>query len=641
MKSQFHRQPRRHEPVCGICGIAHVDPARPVDSKQLATMRDTLAHRGPDGAGMWIGDGVGFGHRRLSIIDVAGGAQPLANEDESIWLTFNGEVYNYRELTARLVRAGHRFRTHSDSEVLVHAYEEYGPDFVTRLNGMFAFGLYDCRRHRLLLGRDHFGVKPMFYALTGDALLFGSEIKAIRALLPQPRATSVPALQEYLLFRAPTWDRTIWDGIRRLPPAHVAVWEDGRLTLHRYWRPPVTQVAKISLSDAVVELDTLLERAVQGQMISEVPLGAFCSGGVDSGLVSAFAARHSPHRLETFSVAFEDPAWDESGLVKDTVMRLGTEHHSVTMRADALLALLPRLTQVNDEPLSQPNSVPLYVLSQLARQYVTVALTGEGADEIFCGYPRFHIPGVRAFLEGLPDSILRTLSRAGLAASDHRLRTLGRMLPRTLEDVLLFNSACVDPELIVRLTGEPLDAAVAHRRQLLSECLDPADPVASISRFDTLTYLPGLLERMDRMAMAHGLEGRVPFLDVPMAEWGLRLPSNLRAPLGRNKPVVKGLAEHFLSRSITRGRKSGFGLPLGTWFRSPALAPLVTRLQEPAFMYASGVRKPVLLEVIARHRSGAADHGDLLWLLSCYLLWLEATGALGHETHESADALTG
>ena len=612
--------------MCGICGIAYSD-RRPVDRDALIRMRDSIAHRGPDGVGLWMSDGIGLGHRRLSIIDVQGGAQPIANEDETVWVIYNGEIYNFQELTSQLERLGHQFRTRSDTEVLVHAYEEFGIGFVSRLNGMFAFALYDVPRGRLVLARDHLGVKPLFYAQTGDQLTFASEIKAIRSIVSRDARTSRVALQEFLIFRYNAWDRTFYEGIKRLPPGHTAVWEAGKLTLSEYWSPPMVQKNGQTATAAIAELDSHLERSVAMQMISEVPLGSFCSGGVDSGLVSAYASRRSPHQLETFSVGFADPAWDETPLARDTAGRLGTRHYEVIAEPTALAELLPTLIHFNDEPLSQPNSAPLFLLSRLAREHVTVVLTGEGADEIFCGYPRFQIARLRGTLNGAGSSLLPAIAALGRASRDHRLRRLGDLLPRTLADVILFNSAFVSPELVERLTGESIEPALEQRRALVQRVLDSADAMSSMSRYDTLTYLPSLLERMDRMSMAHSLEGRVPFLDVPLVEWGLALPSSLRTPRGRPKWPVRRLAERFLSERITRGRKSGFGLPLAQWFRTPGFAPLLARIADGQHPAAAYFDRRVLREVVDTHLNGSKDESELLWLLTNFFLWTESNHA--------------
>ena len=613
--------------MCGICGIAYPDSRVPDNQALVARMRDALAHRGPDGSGLTALPGAILAHRRLSIIDLEHGDQPMSNEDGSIWVTFNGEIYNYPDLRARLAGRGHRFRTRSDTEVLVHAYEEYGDDFVRHLEGMFAFALLDIPRRRLLLARDHLGIKPLFCAVTDRGLVFGSEIKAVIAGLPNRPGIRPASLQEYLVFRYIAWDRSFYEGVQRLPPGHLAIWEGGRLTLRRYWRPASSaDGVALGLSAAAEELGVHLRRAVGNQLISDVPLGAFCSGGVDSGLVTAFAAGQSAERFQTFSVGFDDPAWDETTLARDTARRANAVHHVVTATASGLEEMLRRLIYFHDEPLSHPNSVPLYVLSGLARQHVKVVLTGEGADELFGGYPRYHLARLRWILGGVPGPLrtwgARTLGRL----PGHRARKAGFLLEPSLEDAVLLNSAYVQPDVVAALTGSPVTSALDTRRELVSETIVPGDPIGSISRYELLTYLPCALDRMDRMSMAHGLEGRVPFLDVRLVEWGLALPSRLKLGLRTNKRVVKRLARDILSPQIVNGPKSGFGLPLDAWFRGPELRPILDRLRDPGHPAASQFDRAVLQRVLREHEAGAVDHGEILWVVANVYLWCEGPG---------------
>jgi asparagine synthase (glutamine-hydrolysing) len=614
--------------MCGICGIVLGDPQAGVNEDLVVTMRDAMAHRGPDGFGLVSLPGATLGHRRLSIIDVEHGDQPMSNEDESVWVTFNGEIYNFLSLRAELVGRGHRFRTRCDTEVLVHAYEEYGDEFVHRLNGMFAFALLDTTRHRLLLGRDPLGIKPLFYARVEDGLAFASEIKGVTPALSSRPSVRHASLQEYLVFRYVAWDRSFYEDVFRLPPGHLAVWEAGRLDIRRYWSPRAAEPgAAPTLRDAAAALERHLDRAVEAQLISDVPLGAFCSGGVDSGLVTMFATRHATEKFQTFSVGFDDPAWDETALAGDTARRAGAEHRVVTATAEGLESTLPRLIHHHDEPLSHPNSVPLYVLSQLARQHVKVVLTGEGADELFAGYPRYHLARVGGALRWMPDRL-----RAGSASilrlvPDHRARKAAQLLAPALAESILLNSAYVDPSTVEMLTGASVAAALDTRRELVSQTLDRGDPVASISRYELLTYLPCALDRMDRMSMAHGLEGRVPFLDVPLVEWGLGLPSFLKLGWRTNKRVVKQLARSLLGAAVVAGPKSGFGLPLDAWFRGPALGSLLDRMRDPEHPAAAWFDRRALERIIRAHRAGAADCGEILWLVANVHVWCElATG---------------
>jgi asparagine synthase (glutamine-hydrolysing) len=592
-------------------------------------MGDTIAHRGPDGSGFHNAMGVGLAHRRLSIIDLEGGAQPLANEDGTIWIAYNGEIYNFAELRIDLEKRGHRFRTRSDTEVIVHGYEEYGISFARRLHGMFAFALHDMRNGTLLLFRDHVGIKPLFYSVTADRLVFGSEIKAVLAGLSTVPSAPRAAVQEYLLFRHTAWDRTMYEGVQRLPPGHAAVWRAGKLSLERYWWPGDVHVQRSKLDEAAAseELERNLSIAVRDQMIAEVPLGTFCSGGLDSGLVTSFAAQAAPHPVESFSVGFAESEWDESSLARDTTRLIGTNHHSVVATADELAELLPTLLWFNDEPLSQPNSAPLYVLSRLARQHVTVALTGEGADELFAGYPRYRTELVRDSVMGAASLVSPIARGIGLLTGDHRVEKLGAMLGQPSREARVLSSAFVEPRLIETLTGATLTEALATRRRLAGELEVAGDSVASLMRYELTTYLGGLLERMDRMAMAHGLEGRVPFLHVPLLEWGLSLPPSLNVSSRASKKVVRRLASRRLPASVMAAPKSGFGLPLAEWFRGQAFAPHLSRLRSGDHGAQDVVDGRTVQRLVSEHLGRGADHSEILWLLVNLMLWREGVSA--------------
>jgi len=613
--------------MCGICGLAYVDPARPVELDRLLRMRAAVAHRGPDGAGERREAGVGLGHTRLSIIDVATGQQPLANEDGSIWITFNGEIYNYRELATQLQSHGHTFRTRSDTEVLVHAYETWGLNFVERLNGMFAFGLHDVRNGRVVLGRDHLGIKPLFYSVTDEGLFFGSEIKAVLAGSGCAPRLQFASLQEYLVFRYVAGSRSFFHGVHRLPPGHVAVWQDGRLQVQRYWTPPGPAADNgstgLTLDQATDRLEELLAEAVRSQLMSEVPLGTFCSGGVDSGLVTTYAARHADRQLATFSVGFAERTWDETALAQDTATRARASHHVLRADPHTFQATLHRLIWHHDEPLSHPNSVPLYLLSRFARQFVTVVLTGEGADELFGGYPRYHITRLRHATAHLPQWSRALTAGALRRLPGHRAAKLAELLPLSYEDAVIYNSAYVSPALVSRLTGAPINDAVAERRDLAAQAFVPGDAVATMTRYELATYLGCALDRMDRMSMASGLEGRVPFLDLPLVEWTTGLRSALKVRARENKRVVKRLAERYLSPRITRGAKSGFGIPLKGWFQDPAFSALLDRMRDPRHPAAAAFDRPTLDRLLGEHLRGDQDHGEVLWLLANVYLWHE------------------
>jgi asparagine synthase (glutamine-hydrolysing) len=591
-------------------------------------MRDIIAHRGPDGAGMHCDAGVGLAHRRLSIIDVDSGAQPLSNEDGTIWVTYNGEIYNYLELTRRLVDRGHHFRTRSDTEVLVHAYEEWGDDFVRELNGMFSFAIHDTRRRRVLFARDHLGVKPFFYGVRGDGtLVFASEIKAVVVGLARDARLSPHGLQEYLIFRYTAGERTFFEDVRRLPSGHIAVWERGTLATRRYWTPTANSMLDArSMSDAADEIETLLNRSVRSQLMSEVPLGCFCSGGVDSGLVTSFAAQAADHRLNTFAVGFHDPAWDESALAAATAARFNTDHHTLIAEPKDFFAHLSKLIWYHDEPLNHPNTIPIYQLSRFARQKVSVVLTGEGADELFCGYPRYHIAQMRGSLETIPSLGRRAIAKGAGWLPGHRAAKFAGLVGRSVDDALILNSAYVAPELVAELTGAPVDEALSERRRLLNTARTD-DDVETLSRYELLTYLGCALDRMDRMSMACSLEGRVPFLDVPLVEHALRVPTSFKLGRRETKRVLKALARRRLSDAVTGRSKSGFGVPLGDWFRSPILAPAVDRLRNRDHPAARYFDMTVVARVLDEHAKLVADHGEALWLMTNVFMWEEAVAS--------------
>jgi len=602
--------------MCGICGIAHVN--RPVDPALLSRMGESIAHRGPDGAGQEVFGNVGLGHRRLSIIDLAGGAQPMANEDGSVWVTYNGEIYNFVEVRRDLEARGHRFRTRCDTEVLVHGHEEYGAELPRRLNGIFAYAIYDKRDGSVLLARDHLGVKPLFYSLAADGTLaFGSEIKAVNTARG-PADVDPDAVDEYLTFRYVAGTRTLYRGVLRLPPGHTLHWRAGRAELQPYWSP-VDVALRSSQAGAVQELERLADAAVDAQLMSDVPLGTFCSGGVDSGLVTAFAARHHKGALHTFSVGFDDPRWDETALAEDTATRHRTQHHVLRADPERFFGLLDRLIGYHDEPLSHPNSIPLYLLSRFAREHVTVVLTGEGADELFCGYPRYHLSRAAT----LPSVLRGPLRLLAGVLPGHRAALAHRLLAYPYEDALVYNSAYVPPGVVAGLTGRSPDGAIAQRRALAERSIVAGDPVNSLSRYELQTYLVCALDRMDRMSMATGLEGRVPFLDMPLVEWALGLASDEKLRGRGTKVVLKQVAGRHLSERVVHGPKSGFGLPLPAWFRSKTLEPVLDRLDDTAHPATRLVDPQGVRRLLREHRSGSADHSEALWLLLNLYVWEE------------------
>ncbi len=394
--------------MCGIVGIVHKDRQRRVDESRLVGMRDLLVHRGPDDAGCHFDGHVGLGHRRLSIIDLSSGHQPMTNEDGSLWIVFNGEIYNFQALRERLVAKGHQFKTKSDTEVILHLYEEEGPDCARSLNGIFAFAIWDARDQSLFLARDHMGVKPLYYAVTDEALVFASEIKSIvNSGYVEPRCRDEGAF-EYFVFRHVSGERTLYRDVNCLLPAHTLVLKNGEVRIDQFWSHyPKPEEGPTSLVAAADELSALIQDAVGMQMVSDVPLGTFCSGGVDSSLVTAFAARLTEKRINTFSVGFHEPDYDETQYARLVSKQYGTIHHELKVSNEEFADLLPTMIWHNDAPLNFANSIQIYAISKLAKEFVTVVLTGEGADELFAGYPRYLVPSLSHSYGRLPAFVQR------------------------------------------------------------------------------------------------------------------------------------------------------------------------------------------------------------------------------------------
>ncbi|MBX6364864.1 MAG: asparagine synthase (glutamine-hydrolyzing) [Gemmatimonadetes bacterium] len=600
--------------MCGICGIHRPGGATVEDHETVAAMMRRLEHRGPDGAGRWADGGAVLGHRRLAIIDLEGGHQPIFDETGDVGLVFNGEIYNFRELRAQLAAAGHRFRTRSDSEVIVHGYEEWGDDVVTRLRGMFAFAIWDARRSRLLLARDRLGIKPLYLHRGPDGrLLFASEIKALFADPQVPRELNVDRLPEYLAFRSVAGSATLFRGVEELEPGRILIAEGERVHVHEYWSP---EVEPRSAADPRIELERgreLLSEAVAIRLVSDVPLGTITSGGLDSSLVSALAAEAAASSIDTFCVGFADPAYDERPFARDVAARIGSRHHEIVVTPEQLEDELDRLTWAHDEPLTHPNSIPMHLIFREAkeRQAVTVLLSGEGADEVFGGYEWYRVAYRRERLRRVPG--LAVVAR--LWPGDR-----GRVLRRVLDpDYLLTANRVSGPETIGALSRAG-DALPEARRRLWPTA--SRSGVDGLFVYDQRTYLPPLLQRQDRMSMAAGLEARVPFLDHQLVEWANALPAEAKIAGGRRKRLLKAMASPWLPERIVERGKVGFGLPLRDWLRPGGLlGTRVERLREPDAFVRQVVRASALDALLDRRSEPSAAEADVLWTLIALEAW--------------------
>ena len=607
--------------MCGIVGLMFADASRPVPAETVAAMRDLVTYRGPDDVGLHLDGPVGLGFRRLSIIDLSGGHQPMSDDAGRYWVIFNGEIYNYRELREELVRRGHVFRTHSDTEVILQLFVAHGERCVERMNGMFAFAIWDSVNRSLFLARDRMGVKPLYYVETPQAFAFASEIKSLFASGLAAAECRPETLSEYMLFRQVAGSDTIFHGVKSVPPGCTMTVRGGCTKVSRYWSPRPNGVKQdLSRGEALETFASLLEDSVRMRLVSDVPVGTFCSGGVDSSLVTALAAKLKGDPVNTFSVGFDERDFDESEQALQVSRHCATVHHQLRVGNQEFSDLFPRMVWHNDEPLDFANSVQIFALSRLSKETVTVVLTGEGSDELFGGYPRYRIPELVKYARLVPAPMRHLGARL---LNDHRLAKLNRYAAYGNEDVILFNASYNRPEDVTSLCPGLPPFVSSYRRELLEASRLLTDSMARVSLFDQETFLVGILNRQDKMSMAASIESRVPFMDYRIVEFANQLPSSLKLSGGTGKAIVKDFARTLLPAEIVDRRKSGFGVPLARWFRSSQ--GLGERLDAlPQMRGADVFDNGVLNRLITEHRSGGHDHSELLWTALNLATWREA-----------------
>jgi asparagine synthase (glutamine-hydrolysing) len=618
--------------MCGIVGIVNLDAREPVDESLLKRMRDVLRHRGPDGEGLWTEGRVGFGHRRLAIVDVATGHQPMANEDGSCWIVFNGEIYNHADLRPGLEAKGHRYRTRSDTETILHLYEEDGERCVERLQGMFAFALWDRGRERLLLARDRLGIKPLYYALTERELLFASEIKAILATGAVRPVLNEAIIPEFLAMRFVAGEETFFRGIQKLLPGRTLSWSPAEgVRQRRYWRVPIgVDDSRAGLAARAEDVRGRLEACVRSHLMSDVPLGLFLSGGLDSSGLAALMAPMVREPINTFAVGFAEPGANELEYARLAAAAVGARHREIVVTARDFFDALPRLVWHEDEPIAFASSVPLYFLSRLAREHVKVVLTGEGADELFMGYNRYRVTAWNARLGGAYHALFPAGARRAIRRLVPRLpRRLARPLQRSFlavptspRELFYENFAIFPTHAQDRLLAESLRAGRDPYRTVLERYeAEPGTPLERMSRADLETYLVELLMKQDQMSMAASVESRVPFLDHMLVEHVVPIPSRYKLRGWRTKAVLRSALRGHVPPTILARRKMGFPVPVGAWLRGrfgPVLDDFVTgaraagrRLFEPS----------ELARLVEEHHAGLRDHGERLWLLVNLEVW--------------------
>lgn len=607
-------------------------PDEVIDAQAVHRMCQTIAHRGPDDEGVYARGPIGLGMRRLSIIDLSGGKQPIHNEDQSIWIVFNGEIYNFPELRRELEARGHRFYTHSDTEVIVHLYEDSGADCIKKLRGMFAIALYDERQGTLLLARDRLGKKPLHYALHEGRLYFGSEIKTILAVQPDLAKTDPEGLLQYFYFGYIPDPLTIFRKIQKLPAGHLAEFRNGEIKVRQYWDlPEYSTHPAISEEECLEQLERRLQEAVRIRLISDVPLGALLSGGVDSSIVVALMARESTKPVQTFSIGFKEEKFNESEYARKVAERFGTDHHELVLDPD-LEETLSYLSGMLEEPFGDSSMLPTYYVCRMARQQVTVALSGDGGDELFAGYDRYLTAMERRKFDSLPrwaGSIYRerihNLIPAGTYGKNLAWNASLNERDRYLDALSFFPALHRERDLF---TSEFLQSAKnlpdpLSQWQRLYDDAPARDRVSRLLYLDTKTYLNGdILAKVDRMSMATSLEVRVPMLDHEFVEWVTSLPVEWKFRSGARKHILKKLAERVgIPSEVIHRRKQGFQLPLVEWMRDEQKARFWNVLLEPRTLQRGYFKPAAVKSLINEHVQGRRNRSGLLWRMLVLELW--------------------
>ena len=628
--------------MCGITGWANSDPEKlPLsgDEEILRAMCDRMLHRGPDSEGIWLGAGASLGMRRLSIIDLKTGDQPVWNEEKSVVVVMNGEIYNFKELRMELEQKDHVFKTDTDTEVVPHLYDEYGEDFVDRLNGMFAIALWDIKLKKLMIARDRFGEKPLYYGVFGDKLYFASELKV---LLEHPEIDpeiNLEALQQYLSFDYVPAPRSIFKGINKLPAAHILKWENGNPTTRKYWDTSFEKPVKNpSVKEASDTLREKLSESVEMRLISDVPLGVLLSGGIDSSTVAALAQKNSSEKIKTFSIGFEEASFDESDHAREVANHLGTEHHEDQLSVETAKDLIGEIGEWLDEPLADGSLLPTFLLSRFVREHVTVALGGDGGDEIFAGYPMYFghkvadiydwIP--RVLRSGLIEPIVNRLpSSTNNLSLDYKAK---RFVSSAKYDLITRHHSwfgSFSPEGREELLGDRIRNSTPefdiyqNARELLEKC-DSKNKIEQMQYLDMNFYLAeDILTKVDRASMAVSLEVRAPFLDHTVAEYAASLPAEYKLRGKTTKFILKEAAKDLLPEKIIKRPKKGFGIPIAKWLKG-SLNPLMNDLLSKKRLKNQGLfNSEYVRRLISEHEQGTSNNYKQLWNLLVFQIWFD------------------
>lgn len=639
--------------MCGIVGIVKTQERETISAELVRKMNQTLTHRGPDDEGYYFDRGAALAIRRLKIIDLEGGHQPIANDTQEVWTVFNGEIYNFQSLREALIKKGHRFRSQSDTEVIVHLYEEEGEQFVHQLRGMFAIALWDKRSRKLLLYRDRIGIKPLHYWLENETLVFASEIKALLEYPDLGRDLSLSALSDYLSFLYIPTPKTIYQNIYKLPAGHFLRFQNGKASLECYWDLSFQTKPQLTEKDWVERLRHVLEESVRLHTISDVPVGAFLSGGMDSSTVVAWMSRQSQIPIKTYSIGFGDRDYDELPYAREVATRCGTDHHEDRVETDAF-ELLPKIISGFDEPFADSSAIPTYWVSRFARRDVTVALSGDGGDELFAGYlwtrKEMWLEKYRNFPSGIRNIIEKVL--LGGDYRPMREQNFPHALRRFVFDAKLSAQAsfgrramCFQPWMKKNLL-EPW-VTEALREDESSDVLQSfyakaqaASVIEKLLYLDTKVYLPDdLLTKVDRMSMMHSLEVRVPLLDHQVVELAASMPASLKLRNGTTKYILKKSMKDLLPPSVLKQRKQGFSIPIHRWFREDLYSLASRILLEDSKSRASYFRKDYIRWLLEEHRAGRQQFGSQIYALLVFELWRRLQYASTHQAAQTSVSL--
>lgn len=620
-----------------MCGIAGVVADREIAREELGRMLGSLVHRGPDDDGYYLQDGVGIGMRRLSIIDLQTGHQPIPNEDRSVLVVCNGEIYNYQTLRRQLLGRGHSFTTKSDAEVIVHLYEDEGEKCVERLRGMFGLAIWDRRRKKLMLARDRLGIKPLFYSHLRNGVVFGSEMKAVLAFGQSPRRIDVNALNAYFTFKFIPEPYTIFQDVAKLPAGHVFVFQEGRARIRSYWDLRFSPQTRQSEAESLEETESLLRETVASHMVSDVPIGAFLSGGIDSSTIVALMSEVAEQPVQTFTIGFREPAWDESRHAQMIADHFGTCHRHEIVGTERVESILPRLVWHFDEPFGDASALPTYYVSRMARQHATVVLSGDGGDELFAGYTAYQGLRFSQLFRKLPPTLQKEVlpHMAGLlgklvpGSHKHAAQRVARIVDQSslaLDELFLSKNCVFDGQMRERLyRGDFADSIDSPSLEYVQDCLRRAMEDDEMSRFLYLDarfhLLNDMLVKVDRMSMANSLEVRVPFLDHVLVDHVSVLPHKLKLRGFQTKYLLKRIAARWLPDAIVHRRKQGFSVPVSAWFQGDLCGYAEELLLSSDSRSCEYLERREIRRLLNMHKGGLRDLGEHVWLLLVFELW--------------------